>query len=380
MQQFRGKRISAAPGVAEARPNKVIRVGSDCTGLGTESVALQLAGIHVRCEFASESDPQVRTLFKALHGQHVKVEPDVAVNAGFRTAVDLYVAGPPCQSWSTAGSGLGLEDLRGRGITFYNCLEYVCTKRPRVAVIENVMGLYKCHVQELRDIMTILQGANYSATWECVRAQDNGLPQNRSRVYIVAIHNNSRVRDFTWPVQMRNRPPVNQFLEDLPRTKPYYFTCETARRNWQTAKEKLQKAGVNYKEKPCFVDVMASKAFAQVQIGKAPCITATRAAQGGYYITTKRRLTTLTELGRLQGWPTWKIATLLGTNVPPRIIGHAIGNGMSVNVLMRLLPRALWAAGLLESPAKDIWKKYTRNCPAEVMPDDWYRRCGHDSD
>ena len=38
-------------------------------------------------------------------------------------------------------------------------------------------------------------------------------------------------------------------------------------------------------------------------------------------------------------------------------MGHALGNAMSGNVLDRLIPRALFAAGLLPSPPCDFWAR-----------------------
>ena len=37
--------------------------------------------------------------------------------------LDLYVAGPPCQPWSTAGKRQGLADPRGRAHLFYVALD-----------------------------------------------------------------------------------------------------------------------------------------------------------------------------------------------------------------------------------------------------------------
>ena len=33
----------------------------------------------------------------------------------------------------------------------------------------------------------------------------------------------------------------------------------------------------------------------------------------------------------------------------------AIGNAMSANVLMRLLPKAIWAAGIVDDKPADVW-------------------------
>jgi hypothetical protein len=45
------------------------------------------------------------------------------------------------------------------------------------------------------------------------------------------------------------------------------------------------------------------------------------------------------------------------SGVSQSVIGHAIGNSMSRNVLDRLLPRVLHAAGLLPSLPTDRWQQ-----------------------
>ena len=85
-------------------------------------------------------------------------------------------------------------------------------------------------------------------------------------------------------------------------------------------------------------------------------------------------MTTTQELGRLQGFPTWAVDKMLSTTANPGDIRFAIGNAMSVNVLVRLLPRVVHSAGLLKTKPRDIWKRLSsKNAQAfKVLPDDMY--------
>merc|ERR1719219_2174593 len=58
-------------------------------------------------------------------------------------SADLYVAGFPCQPFSTAGLQQGFADARGRGEIFWHVRDYLEQKKPRVFVLENVSGLVK---------------------------------------------------------------------------------------------------------------------------------------------------------------------------------------------------------------------------------------------
>ena len=106
----------------------------------------------------------------------------------------------------------------------------------------------------------------------------------------------------------------------------------------------------------CFVDVHAHVSSMNVKLGTLPCLTASRGSRGGFHTTTKNRMTTIHELGRLQGWHTSSIDKALERGAKISMLGHALGDGMSVNVLYRLLPRALWSAGLLGRRMRDVFK------------------------
>ena len=54
-------------------------------------------------------------------------------------AVDIYTAGPPCQSFSLAGKHAGLRDTRG--CVFLRVLSTIKIVMPACFILENVMGL-----------------------------------------------------------------------------------------------------------------------------------------------------------------------------------------------------------------------------------------------
>ena len=370
--------IVATLGQAAAVVPTLITLGSDCAGLGTERFALHLLGVKVKAVFTTEQDEVVRMLYRHLHDKKERIDHDVCSAAlPARPAVDLYIAGPPCQSWSVQGKRMGLDDIRGRGLVFYHCLKYVREMRPRVVVFENVMGLRTQHVTEFRDILHILGALGYNVSWDALNSYDSGLPQSRTRVYIVAIRGDAQREPFTFPCKLRVHPPIQKFLEQGPvRGQATMGKSLSVKRNLDEGFRVLKERGVDPCKKACLIDVYASQRFAQVQVGVCPCITKTRAAQGGFYVTHKHRMTTARELGRMQGWPTSTIDHLLkhGATIPK--VAGCIGNGMSVNVILRLLPRVLRAAGLINTNVADPWKHLSLKeyQGMSQLPDDVYRR------
>ncbi len=121
------------------------------------------------------------------------------------------------------------------------------------------------------------------------------------------------------------------------------------------------------------VDVDAGDLFTQWQVEKSPCITARRASTNGFYMSGRynRRMKT-DELGLLQG--------IVSGDVPWQKAGVArttyqkmIGNANSGNILDRLLPRALRAAGLIDANnmPEDIW--LTRGSDAKWIKSVFYK-------
>jgi hypothetical protein len=84
---------------------------------------------------------------------------------------------------------------------------------------------------------------------------------------------------------------------------------------------------------------------------------------------------TVHEMAALQGVPRNILDRMLATTQTPADVGAALGDAMSINVLMRILPRALASAGLIaDGQCTDIWKSST--AIAGVMPDALYLKKG----
>ena len=95
---------------------------------------------------------------------------------------------------------------------------------------------------------------------------------------------------------------------------------------------------------PYVLDVFGVKARAVV--GRVPCLTRSRAATGGFWITTAGGLFTTQEMLRLQGLPEHLADTAAAAGVSDRQLWQMIGNAMSVNVLVLILSKLLIAMGL----------------------------------
>ncbi len=350
--------------IDEAVVSDTFTLGSDCTGLGSEALALKLCGISPLVLWGSETQAIVRRMHQASHqSSAMTMHKDATTNVP-RPPVDMYVAGFPCQSFSGAGKRQGVNDLRG--CVIYHVLSRVRSLRPRLVVLENVRGLVDQHRGVFSQVLAILSSLGYHVTWKLVNTAQHGLPQSRPRVYVVAMR--SCTRPYKWPKVLHQYVGLDRVLDNMPSKMPPEMN-PTARQNLEITRQKLKKKGVDGSRAPVMVDIQASRRFATCAVNKSPCITVARASHGGYYILNQMRMTSLRELGRLQGFPTWFIANLERHEFPKKEIGAAIGNAMSINILCRILPRAAHAAGLIRNVPEDRWKHFKKPKGEFRLPD-----------
>lgn len=97
----------------------------------------------------------------------------------FHGVVDAFVAGYPCQAWSTAGKRLGFADKRW----VWGHIEYgLSVVRPRFVYLENVRGLISGG--GLGATIAGLSRLGYDTEWSTLYASSVGASHQRDRIFI----------------------------------------------------------------------------------------------------------------------------------------------------------------------------------------------------
>mmetsp|Transcript_54883 Transcript_54883/g.172195 ORF Transcript_54883/g.172195 Transcript_54883/m.172195 type:complete len:326 (-) Transcript_54883:67-1044(-) len=270
---------------------------------------------------------------------------------------DLYVAGFPCQPFSTAGLQQGFNDARGRGEIFWHVRDYIEKQLPRAFVLENVSGLVKINGGEyFRAIMEALEAiGKYNVYAKVLDTKEHGVPQSRRRIYIVGIKRVVDNGSFEFPEPVP-RPSIELFLEPRPahlaKSRLPPESQGTARTNVINALKELKANGCRPLKVPYIIDCDSSPYRSKYHKDVSPCLTCSRGA--GHWVTSRMRRMTKPEMMRLQGMNpnTFKVA------VSDCQLGKQIGNAMSVNVLERLFVRLLPACGLVSHGVlTDRWQQ-----------------------
>ncbi len=109
--------------------------------------------------------------------------------------VDLLIGGPPCQPFSkssywTNGDTKRMKDPRANTLSEY--MRCVNDLLPRAFLLENVHGISYTgkeegflHLYELMESINERQGTRYRLSWKVLNAADYGVPQLRSRFFLV---------------------------------------------------------------------------------------------------------------------------------------------------------------------------------------------------
>ena len=182
---------------------KPLRIGTDCSGIEAPIQALIQLNIPHKHIWSSDIDKWCIKSIKANYSpERIYGDKDGDYKDGdIRNRnheelpdIDLYVCGFPCQPFSQAGDGKGLED--GRGNVFFSCIATVRTKRPKYFILENVKGILWNDKRDKKDKygetwkiiwseIERLTELGYYVDWKVMNTRDYGIPQNRERVYIV---------------------------------------------------------------------------------------------------------------------------------------------------------------------------------------------------
>ena len=151
--------------------------------------------------------------------------------------IDLFVGGSPCQSFSISGKRAGLNDARGT--LFYDFARMVDELQPKVFIYENVPGLLNHdNGNTFRIITEIFDSLGYNWQYQKLNSKDYGIPQNRTRVFVVGFRKDLVVKKFKFPLKIKLKATVKDFLEKNPDHS--YFLGEKGFK-WCTSEKSLKK-------------------------------------------------------------------------------------------------------------------------------------------
>lgn len=184
------------------------------SGAGGLDCGFEQAGFIVK--WANEYDSSIWETYRINHPHTIlDTRSIISIDVNDVPNCDGIIGGPPCQSWSEAGSQKGINDKRGQ--LFLDFIRIMKAKQPKFFLAENVPGiLAKKHTKSLEYITNQFEQAGYKVYRSLLNAYDFGVAQNRKRVFFIGIRNDYSKEFFFPEPDIENRITLHECLRGIP--------------------------------------------------------------------------------------------------------------------------------------------------------------------
>jgi DNA (cytosine-5)-methyltransferase 1 len=323
---------------------KVISLFSGCGGL---DLGFEKAGFKV--PVANEFDSTIWDTFIANHPKTKLIKGDIRniKEEDFPDKVDGIIGGPPCQSWSEAGSLKGIDDERGQ--LFYEYIRILRDKKPKFFLAENVSGmLADRHSEAVKNIVNLFEECGYNVSITLVNAKDYGVAQERKRVFYIGFRKDLEInfifpkgstedddkkitlRDIIWDLQKTAVPAAekNKHNDKAINNNEYFtgayspmFMSRNRVKGWDEQAFTVQASG-----RQCQLHPQAPK---MIKHGHNDC----RFVEGKESL--YRRMT-IREIARVQGFPDDFEFIYTNTNDAYKMIGNAVPVNLAYEIAVAI--------------------------------------------
>ncbi len=196
--------------ITDQKPNLI----SLFSGAGGLDKGFHNAGF--RTVVANEYDKNICPTFRANFPDVKLIEGDIRSikEEDFPKGVDGIIGGPPCQSWSEAGSLRGIEDDRGK--LFFDYIRILKAVKPKFFLAENVSGiLANRNADAVHNFIQLFKDAGYNVFLEMLNANDFNVPEDRDRVFFIGFRKDIGIENFEYPKPLDHKPTLRNAIWDL---------------------------------------------------------------------------------------------------------------------------------------------------------------------
>ena len=182
-----------------------MKIASFFSGAGGLDLGFAKANFDI--VWANEYDKEIWSTYQLNHPNTIldkrsitKIDPEEVPDC------DGIIGGPPCQSWSEAGSLRGIKDKRGQ--LFFDFIKILEVKQPKFFLAENVSGmLANRHSEAISNIKEMFTNAGYNLSYKLLNAKDYNVPQDRKRIIFVGFHK-EKTENKTFEFKTPNNPTL----------------------------------------------------------------------------------------------------------------------------------------------------------------------------
>lgn len=199
----------------------MMKVGSLFAGIGGIDLGFIQAGFEVA--WANEIDQDACKTYRHNFPNTKLIEGDIRnLDAKALEKVDVLTAGFPCQSFSVCGNQKGFKDARGN--LFFEIMRIADELQPPVIFLENVANLTEHdNGKTFNVIHNELASRDYFIRYLIADACDYGVPQHRTRTYIVAFKSKEACDKFKFPEKCKLEKRIFDIIDITQKVDDKYY-------------------------------------------------------------------------------------------------------------------------------------------------------------
>ena len=203
-----------------------MKLGSLFAGIGGIELGFEQVGFDVA--WANEIDTDACKTYQFNFPKTRLIKSDIRkVNFSELEKVDIITAGFPCQSFSVCGKGKGFSDERGN--LFFEIMRAVDILRPQIIFLENVANLTEHDGGKTFNVIhNELVSRDYIIRYLIADACDYGIPQHRTRTYIIAFRDFAKSVLFDFPQKQQLQKHIFDVIDkSIKVDKSFYLDCNS---------------------------------------------------------------------------------------------------------------------------------------------------------
>lgn len=203
-----------------------LRVCSLFAGIGGIDLAFEQAGCIV--VWANEIDKDTCKTYRHNFPHNPLIEGDIrGIDVHSVPDFDILTAGFPCQPFSICGKQNGFKDERGN--LFFEIVRFIEAKKPRYVFLENVANIVQHdNGRTFNRIFGKLAWHGYAIRYLVADACEYGIPQHRTRTYIIAFQDEYECERFRFPEKCELHQSISDVIDqNIKASDSFYYTPGT---------------------------------------------------------------------------------------------------------------------------------------------------------
>ena len=301
-------------------------VGSLFAGIGGIDLGFKQAGFEII--WANELDADACKTYRLNFPETKLYEGDIRkLDAAQLPKVDIITAGFPCQPFSVCGNQKGFNDHRGN--LFLEIMRITDVIKPQIIFLENVANLVEHDKGRTFNVIhNELVSRGYYLRYLVADACDYGIPQHRTRTYLLAFRDVEQCESFQFPEKITLEKRLFDIIDKSVKVDDSFYLTENSPKY-----NKMAKAIIDENQIYRFSDY-------GIQAGKGGICFTLKANMGTWYDRVPIikdnygiRTVTPTECLALMGFPEkFRIA-----DIPIKSAYKQIGNSVCVPIIKQIV-------------------------------------------